>query len=97
MGVLGDDADGLAERAWVSWRTSQPSIFTTPVVTSYSRGTSEAIVVLPAPDGPTKATICPGSICNETSWSTSTSSVDGSSPSGRGASSEAIETSDAGG
>ena len=37
-----------------------PSMSTEPSVTSYRRGTSEAMVVLPAPLGPTKAAICPG-------------------------------------
>ncbi len=35
------------------------------------RGTSWLIVVLPAPDGPTRATISPGSARNDTPRSTS--------------------------
>ena len=56
-------------------RTSMPSTRTAPLVTSYSRGTSWESVVLPAPDGPTSATSCPGSISADTPRSTS----DGSS------------------
>ena len=52
-------------------RTSMPSTRTAPLVTSYSRGTSWESVVLPAPDGPTSATSCPGSISADTPRSTS--------------------------
>ena len=56
--------------SWVSWRTSTPSTNTAPPVTSWSRGISDASVVLPAPDGPTTATIRPGGISRSTSVST---------------------------
>ena len=52
-------------------RTSTPSSRTAPESTSYSRGTSGAIVDLPAPDEPTSATIWPGSARNEMPCSTS--------------------------
>ena len=42
-------------------RTSWPSTSTRPSTTSWIRGTSSAVVVLPAPDGPTSATSSPGS------------------------------------
>ena len=42
-------------------RTSWPSTRTAPCLTSAMRGTSIAVVVLPAPDGPTSATSSPGS------------------------------------
>ena len=42
-----------------------------PLETSNNLGSNEIIVVLPAPDGPTKATICPGSTVNEISFNTS--------------------------
>src|ERR1044072_2621156 len=53
-----------------SWRTSMPSISTVPAVTSYSRGTSDDMVVLPAPDGPTSAVMVPGAAVNDTPRST---------------------------
>ncbi len=40
-------------------RTSVPPMRTLPPVTSYSRATSAVIVVLPAPEGPTRATLLP--------------------------------------
>ena len=43
----------------VTSRTSFPSIVTSPSVTSYRRGTSDSSVDLPAPDGPTTASIVP--------------------------------------
>ena len=52
-------------------RTSTPASRTAPASTSYSRGASAAIVDLPPPDVPTRATIWPGSTRNETPWSTS--------------------------
>ena len=48
-------------------RTSSPSTRTAPSTTSWTRRTSIAIVVLPAPDGPTSATVSPGSMVNDTS------------------------------
>ncbi len=46
-------------------RTSTPPIVTDPESTSYSRGSSEAIVDFPAPDEPTRATTWPGSTLKE--------------------------------
>jgi hypothetical protein len=73
-------------------RTSVPSRRTAPSVTSYSRGTSDEIVLLPAPEGPTSATICPGSIRNEiplrTHWLSSSASAESTRPS----SSDGMET-----
>src|SRR3712207_8524436 len=43
-----------------SSRTSIPSSVMRPAVTSQKRGSSDASVVLPAPDGPTRATTWPG-------------------------------------
>ena len=54
------------------------------------RGTSWLIVVLPAPDGPTRAIISPGSARNDTPCSTS---CDGELSSTATSSSEASETS----
>ena len=48
-------------------RTSWPSTRTVPSTASAMRGTSIAVVVLPAPDGPTIATSSPGSIVRLTS------------------------------
>ena len=53
-------------------RTSTPEMRTAPLSTSYSRGTSCAMVDLPAPEEPTSAIICPGSTRNEMSCNTST-------------------------
>ena len=50
------------------------------------------IVVLPAPEGPTSATICPGSTVNETSWRISLRAPDSSTATD---SSDASETSSA--
>ena len=76
--------------SWVSWvttptasrsawprtrRRSTPPMRTTPSVGSYSRDTRWVSVVLPAPDGPTRATSCPGRAVNETSLSTWVSSA----------------------
>src|SRR5580704_9541685 len=44
----------------VADRTSCPSMRTAPDVTSYRRGINDVRVVLPAPDGPTRATVLPG-------------------------------------
>ena len=51
----------------VSSRTSWPSMRTAPCSTSAMRGTSIAVVVLPAPEGPTSATSSPGSTVKFTS------------------------------
>src|SRR5436190_8806918 len=56
-------------------RTSTPPTRTAPSVTSYTRGTSIAVVDLPAPDGPTSATIWPGSMVNDTPRSTGSVTV----------------------
>ena len=48
-------------------RTSWPSTRTSPALTSWMRGTSSAVVVLPAPDGPTSATSSPGATVKLTS------------------------------
>ena len=56
---------------WVTSRTSRPPTSTAPPVTSYIRETSDDSVVLPAPDGPTTATNCPGSTVKLTSLRTS--------------------------
>ena len=50
----------------VTSRTSRPAMRTAPPRTSYMRVTSWLIVVLPAPEGPTRATSWPGSARNET-------------------------------
>ena len=52
-------------------RTSTSPMRTAPSATSQKRGTSEATVVLPPPEGPTKATVVPCSTENVTSESTS--------------------------
>src|SRR5680860_1163608 len=52
-------------------RRSTPPTRTTPDDGSYSRETSAVIVVLPAPEGPTRATSSPGAALRETSCSTS--------------------------
>src|SRR6266550_133206 len=57
--------------SWVTDRTSWPPTRTDPERTSYTRGTSWLIVVLPAPEGPTSATSWPGAAVNETPCSTS--------------------------
>ncbi len=44
---------------WVTSRRSVPAIRTAPSVGSYMRVASWDIVVLPAPDGPTSATVAP--------------------------------------
>ena len=54
----------------VTSRTSWPPTRTAPDSASYSRATRWVTVVLPAPDGPTRAIICPGSAVNEMSRST---------------------------
>ena len=51
-------------------RKSFPSNKILPWVGSQKRSSSCAQVVLPAPEGPTRATVCPGSMRNETSCST---------------------------
>ena len=48
-------------------RTSNPSIETEPESTSYSRGIRYVEVVLPPPDGPTRATSWPGAAVYEMS------------------------------
>ena len=45
--------------------TSTPPTFTTPEVASQNRGIRLAAVVLPPPEGPTRATVCPGSTVKE--------------------------------
>ena len=57
-----------------SARTSCPSSVMRPAVTSQKRGSSDAIVVLPAPERPTSATISPGAARSVTPCSTSGSS-----------------------
>mgnify|MGYP007134845489 CR=1 FL=1 len=47
-------------------RTSAPPTFTMPEVTSQKRGIRLAAVVLPPPEGPTRATVRPGSTVKET-------------------------------
>ena len=54
----------------VASRTSRPLILMAPDWTSYRRGKSWLMVVLPAPDGPTSATSWPGSAVKVTSNST---------------------------
>ena len=55
-GLLGHEPHGRRlGRPVLFRRTSTPSMETEPSVTSYSRGTRAAMVVLPAPLGPTKA------------------------------------------
>ena len=44
------------------------------------RGTSDVIVVFPAPDGPTSATVCPGSAVSDTPFSTSPDLCSSNSP-----------------
>ena len=46
--------------------TSTPPTSTVPEVASQKRGMRLAAVVLPPPEGPTSATVCPGSTVNET-------------------------------
>ena len=41
--------------------TSTPPTVTLPLSTSQNRGIRLAAVVLPPPEGPTRATVCPGS------------------------------------
>ena len=53
--------------AWGSMsRTSTPPTSTAPEDTSQNRGIRLAAVVLPPPEGPTRATVCPGSAMKET-------------------------------
>ena len=59
VGVLGDHSDAACNDSCVTSRRSWPAIETLPSVGSYSRDTSPVIVVLPAPDGPTRATVSP--------------------------------------
>src|SRR5580704_9827899 len=81
--------------AKVTSRTSWPSMRTDPDVTSYRRDTKVERVVLPAPDGPTRAVMVPGSATNDTWLSTNfDSSVDRASPD---ASNEAMDTDEAAG
>ena len=47
-------------------RTSTPPTFTAPEAVSQNRGIRLAAVVLPPPEGPTRATVCPGSAVKET-------------------------------
>ncbi len=47
-------------------RTSSPANSTRPELTSCRRGIRYETVVLPAPDGPTKAAYWPGSMRNDT-------------------------------
>src|SRR5207248_1545147 len=56
--------------SWVTDRTSCPPTSTAPPLTSYRRAASAVIVVLPAPDGPTSAVICPDLTVNDTPFST---------------------------
>ena len=79
---------------WVTVRTSCPPTSTRPPVTSYTRGSSWLIVVLPAPDGPTSAISSPGSARNDTACSTC---ADGAASSTATSSSEASDTSAADG
>ena len=69
---------------------------TAPEVTSYSRGSSEIVVDLPAPEAPTSATVSPGATVNERPVSTSTSGS-ASAPSPTLVSIDAIADSAAGG
>ena len=46
-------------------RTSTPPTSTTPDAASQKRGIRLAAVVLPPPEGPTSATVCPGSAVKE--------------------------------
>ena len=50
-------------------RTSTPPPSTRPALASQKRGTSEAAVVLPPPEGPTSATVAPEGTCSTTSSS----------------------------
>lgn len=60
-----------ASEAAVSRRTSTPSTHTVPASGSTSRTASAAIVDLPEPVGPTRATVFPAGTVKETSPSTS--------------------------
>ena len=89
----------MATEARVTSRTSWPSIVSDPDATSYSRGTRPDRVVLPAPDGPTRAVMVPGSATKDTPRSThAPGSVSSPSPTVSAvASSEATDTSAAAG
>lgn len=57
---------------WLTSRTSVPLTHTAPSVASYMRNKRRDRVLLPEPDGPTSATVCPAGTSNETPLSTST-------------------------
>lgn len=67
-----------ASESAVSDRTSTPSRVTEPATGSTSRTASDAIVDLPEPVGPTRATVRPAGTLNETSWSTGVLGTSGS-------------------
>src|SRR5664280_361478 len=68
-----------ASDSMVASRTSSPLMRIDPDRTSYRRGSNWLMVVLPAPDGPTRATNWPGSAAkvtsNSTCWETVVSST----------------------
>jgi len=80
--------------ALLTSRRSAPAMRTAPLVGSYIRVTSWEMVVLPAPDGPTSATIAPAGTVNDTSCRVSAT---GSWRSVATASREAKDTSSAAG
>jgi hypothetical protein len=72
--LLRHDADGAAQVGEREVRTSWPSSVTRPAVTSQKRGSSDAIVVLPAPERPDERHDLAGARARATSRSTSGSS-----------------------
>ena len=72
--IVAENRNGLSSTIAICWRrswtsterTSAPSIVTEPVVTSYSRGSSDTRTDLPEPIAPTSATVCPPSIWRST-------------------------------
>ena len=67
MRVLHHHADGVAQRLQRVVAHVVTVDATSPALTSWMRGTRSALVVLPAPDGPTSATSSPGAMVKLTS------------------------------
>ena len=62
VGACGTSALCSRSAAVSSWRRSSPSMRIAPASTSWKRSSIDSTVLLPAPDGPTSATVSPGAM-----------------------------------
>ncbi|KAG1271250.1 hypothetical protein G6F64_015609 [Rhizopus arrhizus] len=62
-GCGGTRASCARSSAGSAWRTSTPSTQMRPLAGSWKRSSIDSTVLLPAPAGPTRATVSPGRTC----------------------------------